>query len=95
MSVVRVDPPPEGFGRGGAFAVAAQLTGAGMEGTTAIWAANGSKPGDGLILGADSVTREFSDFGAAAQPGSPAADYAAEVAESEAGQRAVECAEAG
>ena len=93
VSVVKLDSPPEGFGRGGAFAVAAELTGEGMEGTTGIWAANGSKPGDGLIIGADSVTREFSEFGAAARPGSPAADYAAEVAESEAGQRAIECAE--
>ncbi len=94
VRVVKLDPPPAGFGRDGTFAVAAQLTGPGVEGTTGIWVANAS-PGNGLIIGADSVTREFSEFGAAASSDSPAADYASQVADSEAGQRAVECAEGG
>ena len=94
VRVVKVDPPPAGFGRGGIFAVAAQLTGPGVEGTTGIWVANGS-PGNELIIGANSETREVSDFGGAANPDSPAADSATSVAESEVGQRAVECAEGG
>jgi hypothetical protein len=98
VSIVRVDDssdaPLPGFQRG-VYAVAGEFTGPGMDGTIGIWAVSRDmvRTGGGLAIGADSVTREFSDLGAAAAAGSPAADYAAEVADSAAGQEARRCAE--
>lgn len=98
VSVAEVEDPPgaplAGF-NDGVYAVAAEFTGPGLDGTTGIWAASRDmvRTGGGLIIGADSVTREFSDFGAAASADSPAAEYAGEIADSDAGERARECAE--
>ncbi len=50
------------------------------------------RTGGGLIIGADSITRKYSELGAAASPTSPAAKYAGAIAESDAGKRALECA---
>lgn len=89
------DAPLAGFRRG-VYAVAGQFTGPGMDGTIGIWAVSRGVvrgTGSGLVIGADSVTREFSDFGSAATAGSPAAENAAAVADSEAGQAVRRCAE--
>ena len=40
----------------------------------ATWATNSLKVGEGVIMAADPVAMEFTDWGAAAQPGSPAAE---------------------
>lgn len=87
------DSPLVGFRRG-TYAVAAKLTGPGMDGQVAVWAVSADmvRTGGGLAIGADSVTREFSELGSAAENGSPAADFAGSVADSEAGRRAVDCA---
>ena len=90
------DPPPAPF-RGyadGVYAVAAKFVGEGMDNTYGIWAASRDmvRTGGGLIIGADSVTREFSEFGAAARSGSPAAEYAGEIKSSDAGDQALDCA---
>lgn len=97
VSVAQVDDssdaPLRGFRRG-TYAVAAELTGPGMDGTIGMWAVSRDmvRTGGGFAIGADTVTREFSELGAAAAIGSPAADFAAEVADSEAGQAARRCA---
>ena len=98
VSVVEVIDPPSAPLNGfvdGVYAVAAELTGQGMDGTVAVWAASRDmiETGGGLAFGADSVTREFSELGAAASGDSPAAVYAAQIADSEAGQQARACAE--
>lgn len=98
VSVAKVQEPPEaplaGF-RKGVYAVAGQFTGAGIDGTMGIWAVSSEmvRTGGGLAIGADSVTRGFSDLGAAASIDSPAADYAREIADSQAGEQARGCAE--
>lgn len=98
VSVVEVEDPPDaplaGF-NAGVYAVAAEFTGPGLDGTVGVWAASRDmvRTGGGLIIGADSVTREFSELGAAASGDSPAAQYAGAIADSDAGQRARECAE--
>ncbi len=58
------------------YYVSADIQGAGLQGNADIgtWATNSLTPGDGLILAADAVAKEFSDWGAAAQPGSDAAE---------------------
>ena len=98
VSVVKVEDPPDaplaGYRRG-VYAVAGEFTGEGMDGTIGIWAVSRDmvRTGGGLAIGADTVTREFSELGAAASGDSPAADYAEQIADSEAGQRAQECAD--
>lgn len=71
---------PTGIGKGAAvksddfekvFYVSAPIEGPDQVGT---WATNSLKVGEGLIIAADSVAMEFTDWGAAAQPGSPAAE---------------------
>jgi hypothetical protein len=53
-----------------AWLVAGDLTGAGMDGDQiAVWA---TAANDAPIMAIDSMAQEFSDWGAAAQPGSPA-----------------------
>ena len=56
------------------YYVSADIQGPGLEGDDDIgtWATNSLKVGEGLIIGADEVAREFSDWGAAASPDSPA-----------------------
>lgn len=57
--------------------VSAVIRGPGMgSDTVGTWATNAdpSGPPSGLIIAADSIAREFSDWGAAAQEGSPAAE---------------------
>jgi hypothetical protein len=100
VSVIRLSDPPEATASGykdGVYAVAGKFTGPGTNGAVGVWAASTDmvKTGGGLILGADSVTRKFSEFGAAAAEGSPAADYAGEVASSDEGAQARKCAEGG
>jgi hypothetical protein len=58
------------------FYVSADILGAGIEEGEAVgtWATNSLKVGEGLIIAADSIAREFSDWGAAAEEGSPAAE---------------------
>jgi len=97
VSVVKVDGVPDApvaAFRRGVYAVAALLTGPGMDGTIGIWAVSAEmvRTGGGMAIGADAVTREFSDLGSAASSGSPAAEYADQVAGSDAGQRAIACA---
>jgi len=98
LNVVKLKDPPEapiaGF-KPGVYAVAGALTGGGVDGTVAIWAASPEmvNTGGGLMIGADSTTREFSELGAAASSDSPAADYAGQVADSDEGARARKCAE--
>jgi hypothetical protein len=100
LRVVRLEDPPEaplnGY-RKGVYAVAGEFTGPGMDGTIGVWAASTDmvRTGGGLIIGADSVTREFSELGAAAADGSPAAEYAGEVAGSSEGETARKCAGSG
>ena len=55
--------------------LAADLEGSGLEGTddVVVWATGANQ---GLVLSVDEVTREFSEWGIAAQPGSPARDIA-------------------
>ena len=96
--MVKLSEPPEaplaGY-RSGVYAVAGEFTGPGIDRTVGIWAASPSmvKTGGGLIIRADSVTRKLSELGAAAERGSPAAEFAAEVAVSEEGEQARKCAE--
>ena len=98
LNVVKLSDPPEaplaGF-KPGVYAVAGEFTGPGIDGTIGIWAASTEmvKTGGGLMIGADSVTRELNELGAAASGDSPAAQYAGEVADSDEGERARECAE--
>jgi hypothetical protein len=53
------------------FYVSAIIAGAEQVGT---WATNSLKVGEGLIIAADPVAMEFTDWGEAAQPGSPVAE---------------------
>lgn len=71
---------PTGIGEGAAvksddfeevFYVSAPIEGPDQVGT---WATNSLKVGEGLIIAADSVAMEFTDWGAAAQAGSPVAE---------------------
>ncbi len=91
------DPPPApvpGYEEG-VYAVAAVLTGEGIEGQTVVWVV--PKPmlssGNGLAIGADSTTRDLSELGANAAPSSPAVAYAGGIADSAAGDRVRACAE--
>lgn len=99
ISVVEVtDPPPAALAgyKAGVYAVAAEITGPGIgDGEViGVWAVSRDmvRTGGGLAIGADTLTREFSELGAAARRGSPAADYAEAIANSDAGQRARDCA---
>jgi hypothetical protein len=58
------------------YYVSAVILGPGFEGeeTVGTWATNSLRPGGGLIMAADSMAREFSDWGEAAEEGSPAAE---------------------
>jgi hypothetical protein len=58
------------------YYVSAVILGSGLEGgeTVGTWATNSLRPGGGLIMAADSIAREFSDWGEAAKEGSPAAE---------------------
>jgi len=71
---------PNGLGKGAAvksddfekvFYVSAPIKGPNQVGT---WATNSLKVGEGLIIAADPVAMEFTDWGEAAQPGSPVAE---------------------
>lgn len=62
-----------------AWYISGDLEGPGLDGEDEIatWAKGGDlEVGGGLIIASDAVAREFSDWGAAAQPGSPAAEAA-------------------
>jgi hypothetical protein len=58
------------------FYVSADILGPSIEEGDAVgtWATNSLKVGEGLIIAADSIAREFSDWGEAAGEGSPAAE---------------------
>lgn len=90
------DAPLSGF-KDGAFIVSAQLDAAGIEGTTMSWGVSKSMvdTGGGLALGLDSVTREFSDAGTAANEGSPARDYTDALKNTSAYDESRECTESG
>jgi hypothetical protein len=71
---------PNGLGKGAAvksddfekvFYVSAPIRDPNQVGT---WATNSLKVGEGLIIAADPVAMEFTDWGEAAQPGSPVAE---------------------
>ena len=82
------DPPLNGF-REGVYIVAARASG-----ETLAWAVSQEMldTGGGAGLGVDEATLEASQLGAAANPGSPAADYTDVLRASEAYDRARECA---
>jgi hypothetical protein len=91
------DAPPaplRGF-RSGVYIVAGELTGPGMDGTTGTWAVSKEmvSTGGGLAFAVGSITREFSDLGAAASEGSPARDYTDELEATDAYDQAVNCVE--
>jgi hypothetical protein len=55
--------------------VSAVIRGPGLgSDTVGTWATNSLEAGEGLIIAADSIAREFSDWGEAAAEGSPAAE---------------------
>jgi hypothetical protein len=58
------------------YYVSAELQGPGLEGSgdIATWATNSLKAGEGLILAADAVAKEFSDWGADVGEGSAPAE---------------------
>jgi hypothetical protein len=58
------------------YYVSADILGSGIEEGDAVgtWATNSLRPGGGLIIAADSIAREFSEWGDAAEEGSPAAE---------------------
>lgn len=53
--------------------VAAQITGAGLDGAVGAWATAETET-DGPIFAVDGIAKEFSDWGSAAQPGSQMAE---------------------
>lgn len=82
---------PEGF------LIAADIQGPGLEGPNdiGVWAVNGqlSAAESGLVFAVDGIAREFSEWGAAAAEGSPAANLRDAFRDSPAHEQARDCAE--
>lgn len=72
--------------------IAAQITGEGMDGVVGAWA---TAETGGPIMAIDTMAREFSDWGAAAQPGSRAADVRDTIADFPEVEAAKGCVEEG
>ncbi len=74
-------------------AYAARIIAPGVEdGLTLFWRMNGQTMGDGLLVG-DTVTREFSVWGADANVGSPIDEAVNDAKDSDEGEAAIACAE--
>lgn len=72
---------------------AARITAPGLEdGQTLFWRQGGRTAGEGLLVG-DTVTRQFSVWGADARAGSPADEQVNDARESAEGQAVIACAE--
>ena len=92
-SYVEVDDPPDDPPLNG-FSEGVYIVSARASDETLSWAVSEEmlKTGGGAGLGVDEPTLEASQLGAAAAPGSPAADYTDALRASEAYDRARECA---
>jgi hypothetical protein len=96
VQTVKVDDPPTvslaGF-KDGVYVASAKLVAPGVDDQTVSWAV--SKPmlttGGGLAYALDSVTREFSELGAAAKEGSPARNCADTIANTDAYHLSRDC----
>ena len=88
------DPPLNGFNEG-VYVVSAQLDAPRADGEVISWAISREmhKTGGGAGLGIGAVTREFSELGAAANPGSPVADYTDSLEATDAYEHSRKCAE--
>lgn len=78
------------------YLVSADIQAAGLQGDgdIATWVLTHSLvAGDGLILAVDSVAKEFSEWGAGANPGSPVEEWTSGLRDDEAYDRSRSCAE--
>jgi hypothetical protein len=80
------------------YLLSADIQAAGLEGggDIATWVMTRSlEAGDGLILAVDAVAKEFSEWGADANPGSPVEEWTSSLRDDDAFEKSRDCAEGG